>query len=317
MRTTYGAPGARILAVADHRPARVVTNDELSETLDTDDRWIQDRTGIARRGRAGDGESVVTMAADATAKALAASGIDASDVDLVILASCTLPTPVPGGAAEVARLAGIGAPGAYDLNAACAGFCYGLAAAADAIRGGSARHVVVIGSERLSDWIDWSDRSSAILFGDGAGAAVVGPSDEPGIGPVVWGSDGDRRDLISIPVGAHLRLDGPAVFRWATTSLTAVARSACEAAGVSPSELAAFVPHQANHRITTAVARHLDLGGAVVADDVIDAGNTSSASIPLALARLVAQGRVDSGGLALLLGFGAGMTWAGQVVRVP
>jgi 3-oxoacyl-[acyl-carrier-protein] synthase-3 len=317
MKARSGAPGARILAVADHRPARSVSNDDLSQVLDTSDEWIRERTGIAHRGVADAAESVVAMAADAAGKALAAAGVDPAQVDLVVLASCTMPTPIPGGAARLARLIGAGSPGAYDVNGACAGFCYGLAAAADAVRAGSARYVVVAGAERLSDWLDWTDRSTAVIFGDGAGAVVVGPADEPGIGPVVWGSDGDRHALIQVPSGGHLEMDGPAVFRWATTSLAAIAAQACDAAGIAPSDLAAFVPHQANLRIITAVVRRLAIPDVVIADDIVSAGNTSSASIPMALTALQAEGRVAGGDLALLLGFGAGLTWAGQVVRVP
>jgi 3-oxoacyl-[acyl-carrier-protein] synthase III len=215
-------------------------------------------------------------------------------------------------------VSGLGASraGAFDINAACAGFCYGLSVAADAVRSGTARTVVVPGAETLSDWVDWHDRRSAILFGDGAGAAVVGIGETSGIGPVVWGSDGSRAGLIDVPVGGKLRLDGPAVFRWATTSLAGVARTACDAAGIAPTDLAAFVPHQANLRIVEAVARRLGAPDAVVADDITDTGNTSAASVPLALGRLRDEGRVAAGDRALLLAFGAGLTWAGQVVEV-
>jgi 3-oxoacyl-[acyl-carrier-protein] synthase-3 len=309
----------RLLGLGQHRPQRVVTNDDLAATLDTDDAWIRDRTGISKRRIAAADAGVVTMAADASAKALADAGVDAADVDLVVVATCTMPTSIPGAAAQVASALGATRAGAFDLNAACAGFCYGLSVAADAVRSGTARHVVVVGAEKLSDWVDWTDRRSAILFGDGAGAAVVGPAPSgqaSGIGPVVWGSDGGRADLIDVPVGGKLRLDGPAVFRWATTSLADVARSACTAAGIEPTDLAAFVPHQANQRIVDAVARRLGATSAVVADDIADTGNTSAASVPLALGRLRDEGRVAAGDRALLLAFGAGLTWAGQVVDV-
>ena len=221
---------AAILGLGEHRPARVVSNDELAATLETDDEWIRTRTGIRSRRIAGTDESVVTMASDAAAKAVAAAGVDAAAVDLVILATCTLPTPVPGGAARVARAIGASKAGGYDVNAACAGFCYGVAAAADAVRAGSARTVVVIGSEKLSDWTDWTDRSSAILFGDGAGAAVVGAATDgvDAIGRVVWGTDGAAADLISTGDRGKLRLDGPAVFRWATTTLGPVVDAAAQ-----------------------------------------------------------------------------------------
>jgi 3-oxoacyl-[acyl-carrier-protein] synthase-3 len=309
----------RLLGLGQHRPPRLVTNDDLTATLDTDDRWIRDRTGIAARRIAADDAGVVSMATDASAKALADAGVDPTDVDLVVVATCTMPTAIPGAAAQVATGVGATRAGAFDVNAACAGFCYGLSVAADAVRSGTARHVVVVGAEKLSDWVDWSDRRSAILFGDGAGAAVVGPAADgqaSGIGPVVWGSDGARANLIDVPVGGKLRLDGPAVFRWATTSLADVARAACTAAGIEPSDLAAFVPHQANMRIVEVVARRLGATQAVVADDITDTGNTSAASVPLALGRLRDEGRVAKGDRALLLAFGAGLTWAGQVVDV-
>jgi len=307
----------RVLALGEYRPSRSVPNAELPAELEPDDAWIRERTGIAALRIAGDDETVVSMAGAASAKALATAGVDPADVDLVILASCTMPTQVPGGAARVARLAGAVTAGAFDINAACAGFCYGLSLAADAVRSGSARHVVVVGAEKLSDWTDWTDRRTAILFADGAGAAVVGGAAKPGIGPVIWGSDGRMAELIEIPLGGKLQMDGQAVFRWATTALADVARRACTAAGIPTEALAAVVPHQANLRIITALARQIGAANAVVADDIVDAGNTSSASVPLALSRLIADGRVRSGDPVLLLGFGAGLTWAGQVIEVP
>jgi 3-oxoacyl-[acyl-carrier-protein] synthase III len=313
-RTVTGSAG--LLGLGEHRPARVVTNDDLATALDTTDEWIRERTGIRARRIAGANESVVSMAVDAAGKAVADAGIDPAAVDLVVLATCSMPTSIPGGAAQVAAGIGATSAGAFDLNAACAGFSYGLAVAADAVRCGTARHVVVVGAERLSDWVDWSDRSSAILFGDGAGAVVVGPSATVGIGPVVWGSDGRRSALIDLPPGGKLRLDGPAVFRWTTTALADIARQACAVAGVTPTELAAFVPHQANLRIVESVARQLGATDAVVADDIVTTGNTSAASVPLALNRLRDQGVVRRGDTALLLAFGAGLTWSGQVVEL-
>lgn len=311
---------AAIVGMGAHRPARSLTNDDLAGWLDTDDAWIRRRTGIRTRHIADPDESVVTMAVEAGRKALADSGSDGSDADLVMLATCTSPSPIPGGAAAVATGLGARSAGALDVNAACAGFCYALALAADAVRNGSAKRVVVAGSERLSDAVDWADRSSAILFGDGAGAVVVAAvADDAadGIGPVTWGSDGTRGDLIVQPPGGKLGLDGPAVFRWAVTDLAAVAAEACRRASVRPADLAAFVPHQANARIVQAVARDLGVPEDRVAMDVVDSANTSSASIPLALTRMRELGRIGTGDPALLLGFGAGLTWAGQVVTVP
>jgi 3-oxoacyl-[acyl-carrier-protein] synthase III len=322
MRVTQGRAGARILAFGGYQPARVVTNDELSETIETSDEWIRSRVGIASRRIAGPDESLADMAAAAGGKALAASGLSPGDIDLVIVATCTPEAPIPNTAATVARRLGIMAPGAYDLNAACAGFCYALAAASDSVRAGTATNVLVIGAEKLSQWVDWTDRSTAIIFADGAGAAVVSPladEDDPaGIGPVVWGSDGDMADKIIInDRNSFIHQEGQAVFRWATTALHPVAKEACRRAGVDPAELTAFVPHQANLRIIEAIARKLGAPQAIVADDIVTSGNTSSASIPLALSRMAERGELPSGSPALLLGFGAGICYAAQVITVP
>jgi 3-oxoacyl-[acyl-carrier-protein] synthase-3 len=312
------APGAKVLALGHYQPSQVVTNDDLAKTMDTNDEWIQSRVGIKERRVAPDGETLEDMATQAGGKALAASGLAATDIDLVIVATCTQESQIPNASATVAHRLGIESPGAFDVNAACSGFCYALAAADAAVRGGSARHVLVIGVEKMSQWLDWTDRSTAVIFADGAGAAVVGPSDTPGIGPVVWGSSGDKSDAIRVPDrNDSLRQEGQTVFRWATTALHPVAKLACERAGVDPSELAAFVPHQANLRIIESIARKLGADNAVVARDIVTAGNTSAASIPLALSRMLERGEVRSGGLALILGFGAGLTYAGQVIEIP
>jgi 3-oxoacyl-[acyl-carrier-protein] synthase III len=322
MRLTEGPQGTRILAFGGYQPANVVTNDELAATVDTSDEWIRSRVGIASRRIAGPDESLADMAAAAGGKALAASGLSAGDIDLVVVATCTAEAPIPNIAATVATRLGIVAPGAYDLNAACAGFCYALATASDAVRVGTCRHVLVIGAEKLSQWVDWTDRSTCIIFADGAGAAVVGPvADDqaaPGIGPVVWGSDGSLADKISIKDrNSFIVQEGQAVFRWATTALHPVARKACELAGVDPTDLAAFVPHQANLRIIEAISRKIGAPQARVADDIVHAGNTSSASIPLALSRMIERGEIGSGEAVLLLGFGAGISYAAQVITVP
>jgi 3-oxoacyl-[acyl-carrier-protein] synthase-3 len=322
MRMSEGASGARILAFGGYQPANVVTNDDLAATVDTTDEWIRSRVGIASRRIAGPDETVADMAVAAGGKALAASGLSAADIDLVIVATCTPEVMIPNTAASVATRLGIAAPGAYDMNAACAGFCYALATASDAVRAGTAGNVLVIGAEKLSQWVDWTDRSTCIIFADGAGAAVVGPiaepDDPPGIGPVVWGSDGGMADKIFIADrNSFIVQEGQAVFRWATTALHPVARAACERAGVDPASLAAFVPHQANLRIVEAIARRLRAPQAQVADDIVHAGNTSSASIPLALSRMIERGEIGSGDAVLLLGFGAGISYAAQVITVP
>ena len=332
MRVSEARPGARILAFGGYQPAKVVTNDDLAATVETNDEWVRSRVGIASR-RIADEETVADMAVIAGGKALAASGLSPGDVDLVIVATCTPEAPIPNVSATVATRLGIVAPGAYDLNAACAGFCYALAAAADSVRAGSATNVLVIGAEKLSQWVDWNDRSTCIIFADGAGAAVVGPAERPtvptradsadandanGIGPVVWGSAGDMADKIYIPDrDGFIIQEGQAVFRWATTALHPVALEACRRAGVEPTELAAFIPHQANLRIIEAIARKLGAPQAIVASDIVTAGNTSSASIPLALSRMIERGELASGAPALLIGFGAGICYAAQVITVP
>jgi 3-oxoacyl-[acyl-carrier-protein] synthase III len=318
LRIPEATPGARILAFGDYRPARIVTNDELSRTVDTNDEWIRTRVGIQERRIAGDDEGIVELGVHAGGKALANSGLDPSDIDLVILATCSAESPMPGHAPQVAHRLGIDAPGAFDLNAACAGFCYALGTASAAVRAGSARNVLVIGSEKMSQWIDWTDRSTSIIFADGAGAAVVTGSESPGIGPVVWGSAGADYDKIIIDDRhSYIRQEGQAVFRWATTAIAPVALEACERAGIAPGDLAAVVPHQANLRIIQAIARKVKATNAVVADDIVHSGNTSGASIPLALSRMIERGDVPSGAPALLVGFGAGLSYAAQVIQIP
>jgi 3-oxoacyl-[acyl-carrier-protein] synthase-3 len=322
MQLPQPAPGARILAFGGYQPGNVVTNDDLAVAMDTSDEWIRSRVGIASRRIAGPDETVADMAVAAAGKAIAGSGVSMSDIDLVIVATCSTEAPIPNVSATVASRLGITAPGAYDLNAACAGFCYGLANASDAVRAGSARHVLVIGSEKMSAWVDPADRSTRIIFADGAGAAVVGPvedpAEKPGIGPVVWGSNGHLAEKIHIKNRtSFLFQEGQSVFRWATTELHPMALEACQRAGVLPEDLAAFVPHQANLRIIEALARKVGVPRERLADDIIHAGNTSSASIPLALARMTERGELHSGMPVLLLGFGAGMCYAAQVVTVP
>jgi 3-oxoacyl-[acyl-carrier-protein] synthase-3 len=317
---SYPPAGARILAFGGYQPDQVITNDDLAMRVDTSDEWIRSRVGIESRRVAGPAESVTDMATAAGGKALAASGLSPADIDLVVVATCSTILPMPSVAAIAASRLGIAAPGAYDLNAACAGFCYALAAVSDSVKAGSARNALVIGAEKMTDWLDWDDRSTCILFADGAGAAVVAavPDGEaPGIGPVVWGSAGDQGDKIQVTgrTGA-ITQEGQAVFRWAT-SLHPLALQACERAGVSPSDLTAFIPHQANLRIVEALARKLGIPRERVADDIVHSGNTSSASVPLALARMAEQGRLESGTPALLMGFGAGLSYAAQVITLP
>ncbi|GAA1301438.1 beta-ketoacyl-ACP synthase III [Saccharothrix xinjiangensis] len=317
-----GATGSRIIGLGSYQPDTVVSNHDLTLRMDTTDEWIRDRVGIANRRVAKPDELLVDMAVEAGAKAVADAGLAPSDIGAVIVATCTMPSPIPNAAAQVADRIGIRTAPAFDLNAACAGFCYALATASDMVRAGTADHVLVIGAEKLTDWVDPVDRSTAIIFADGAGAAVVGRSDEPGIGPVAWGSSGDLADMIQIKDrDSFIFQEGQSVFRWATTQIAPVALRAVELAGVALSDVDVFVPHQANLRIVEAIAKRLRAKGAredlVVARDIVDSGNTSSASIPLALDHMRAAGEVRSGDVALLVGFGAGLSYAGQVVRLP
>lgn len=330
LRTVTGAPHARIMAIGSYRPTRVVTNAEICEHIDSSDEWIRERSGIIERRWAGDGESVIDMSTAAAQQALERAGVPASEVGMVLVATVTHPYQTPSAAAEVAARLGADNAAAMDISSACAGFCYGISLASDMVRGGSARHVVVIGVERLSDWVDYNDRGTVFLFADGAGAAVVGPSDQPGIGPTVWGADGEQRDAITLTHSLidyrkdpstgfpTLTMQGQQVFRWAVGEMSKVAQRALDAAGLTADQLDAFIPHQANMRITDAILRALSLPEhVVVARDIQTSGNTSAASVPLAMDRMKASGEIASGDIALLIGFGAGLVFAAQVVVVP
>lgn len=313
--------GSRIVSLGHYQPSRVVTNDDLAQMVDTNDAWIRDRVGIAARRVAAADETVADMASAAAEKALANSGLTAADIDLVVVATCTSVDRCPNVATRVAAYLGIAAPAAMDLNTACSGFSYALATADHAIRAGAARNAIVVGAEKLSDVTDWTDRSTCIIFGDGAGAAVVcatADAQATGIGPVVWGSAPDKKDTIKIEGWRpYIWQEGQAVFRWATTAVAPLALQACQRAGVEPGELAAFVAHQANARIIDGIAKRLHLEHAVIAKDIVESGNTSAASIPLALSKLVERREVPAGAPVLLMGFGGGLTYAGQVIRCP
>lgn len=324
------ASHARITGVGAYRPERVVTNAEICERIDSSDEWIRERSGIVTRRFAAKDETVVDMAEAAARDALAAAGLTGADVDVVLVATVTHLLQTPAAAPLVAHRLEATPAAAFDISAACAGFCHGVSLANDMVRAGTARHVLVIGVEKLSDITDPTDRGSAFIFGDGAGAVVVSASDEPGIGPTVWGSDGGQWDVITQNQPwdrlredddlewPTLRMAGQSVFRWAVWQMAPVARKAIEAAGIAPEQLDAFIPHQANVRIIDAMVKQLGLPAHVpVARDIAETGNTSAASIPLAMHRMLAEGGAPSGGLALLIGFGAGLAYAAQVVRLP
>ncbi len=323
---------ATIKGIGGYLPQRVVTNQEICARIDSTDEWITRRSGIRQRRFAGPEESLAVMGHAAATKALAAAGVPVERVDCVIVASMSHLRQAPAVAAQIADLLGPGAnvAAAFDLNAGCAGFCYALSLARDAVAAGSAEHVLVVGAERMSDIVDPTDRGAAFLFGDGAGAVLVGRGVTAGISRVTWGSDSVYGSAIAQPhpwsdlrdrpdAGwPYLRLEGPAVFRWAVTRMAQVASDALAEAGVGVADLAAFVPHQANLRITDALVESLGVPeSVVVARDIVGVGNTAAASVPLAMDGLVSRAPEVRGGLALLLGFGAGLLYAGQVVRLP
>lgn len=330
LKSSTGAAHAAILGVGAYRPRRVVPNAELVEAIDSSDEWIQQRSGIKTRRFADADESVQMMSVAAAREALAKAGIDAKQVDGVIVATVSHMLQTPAVAPMVATELGCEQPVAFDISAACAGFCHGVSLAADMVRGGSATYVLVVGVERLTDILDLTDRGTAFIFADGAGAVVVGPSDTPGIGPVVWGSDGEQHDLITqrqdwrdvmasdAPTMPALTMQGSAVFRWASFSMAKIGLQALDRAGITVDELDVFVPHQANMRITDAMARSMKLPETVkIARDIADQGNTSAASVPLALHRMIEEGDAVSGDKALLIAFGAGLAYAAQVVVLP
>lgn len=319
LAVTSGPPASRIFGLGHYRPSNVVTNEDLvARGVDTNDEWIRSRVGIAERRWADPDETVVDMAEQAASKALAASGVGTDDIDLVLVATCTMPTPVPAAAPQLAHRLGIDSPGAYDVNSGCSGFVYALNTASAAVLTGQARTVLVVAAERFSGWLDMTDRSTCIILGDGAGAAVVGPSDTPGFGPVVWGSDGEHFETVAIDEQSRFfRQEGQAVYRWATGQMAPVAIEACRRAGVAPEDVVAFVPHQANLRIIDALAKRIGLPNAIVARDIVTSGNTSAATIPLALSRMVERGEIPSGAPVLILGFGSGLAYAGQIVLAP
>ena len=330
LRPSTGSRESKLLGIGTYRPSRVVPNSELVEAIDSSDEWIQQRSGIKERRFAGPGESIQMMSVAASRQAMERAGIEAAQIDCVIVATVSHMLQTPAIATAIAHELGTDKAPAFDISAACAGFCHGLALGSDMVRGGSAKHVLVIGVERLTDITSLNDRGTAFIFADGAGAAVIGPSDEVGIGPVVWGSDGEQFDLIrqtedwrdvmtqEQPAMPHLVMQGSAVFRWASFEMAKVAAQALDRAGITVDELDVFVPHQANMRIIDAMARSMKLPTTVkIARDIAEQGNTSAASIPLALGRMIEEGEAKSGDTALLIAFGAGLAYAAQVVTVP
>ena len=320
---------SKIYSLGASRGNLTVTNDDIAGPINSSDEWIRQRTGIVTRKRAGKDQSLMDMAVEASNEAIKKAGIKASEIEAVIFSTITHPYQTPSAAALLAELVGANPAPAFDISAACAGYCYGIAQADALVRSGTAKYVLVVGGEKLTDYIDPTDRSISFLLGDGAGAAIVGPSDSPGISKSVWGSDGSKWDAVGMTgslldfrdgTGAWPTLvqEGQSVFRWAVWEMVKVAKEALEVAGVKPEELAALVTHQANERIIDEMAKQLALPeSVVVAKDIVTTGNTSAASIPLAMHALLAEGRIKSGDLALQIGFGAGLAYGAQVVVVP
>ena len=330
LRQSHGPAGTQIMSLGAARGDLVVSNDDLAGPIDSSDEWIRQRTGIIERRRSSAAEGAIDLAERAGKEAIAKAGIKPTDIGAVIVATISNSVQTPSLAALLADRVGATPAAAYDISAACAGYTYGIAQADALIRAGVAKYVLVVGAEKLSDFAKPTDRSISFLLGDGAGAAVVGPSDSVGIGPTVWGSDGSKWDAVGMdhtlkeafddPEGEFptLRQDGQAVFRWAVWEMAKVAQEALEVSGISAEELTAFVPHQANMRIIDEFAKQLGLPESVlIARDIQTTGNTSAASIPLAMHRLLEEHPEASGGYALQIGFGAGLVFGAQVVRLP
>lgn len=322
-----------ILAIGVYRATNLIPNSAIVEKIDSTDEWIQQRTGIETRRFADKEVSVVSMGTQAAKQALDRAKVSADLVDVIIMASISYPHQTPSGASGIAANIGANKAAAFDLSAACAGFAYGVGLAKDLIKGGTAKYVLVIGAEKLSDFTNPNDRATAFIFADGAGAVLIGPSDEVGIGPTAWGSDSDQRDAItmsswldfknnSAPANSiawpDIAQEGQKVFRWAVFSVSKVGSEAINLAGLKPNDLKAFVPHQANLRIIESMAKDMKLSPDIlIADDIRTNGNTSAASIPLAMDALLNKHPELHGQLALLIGYGAGLAYAAQVVKLP
>ena len=321
---------ATVVGLGSVLPERVVTNAEFEKLVDTSDEWIRERTGIRERHIAAPGETTSDLAVEAARNALDAAGIAPEQLDLIVCATLTADTPIPSTAVWVQRKLGIGAP-AFDVNAACAGFSYALSTGTAFIESGQAETVLVIGAEVLSSVMDYTDRTTCILFGDGAGAVVLRPSESPGVVGSVLGADGRAAEILIIPAGgsarpaSHETVDardhairmpnGREVFKRAVVEMTNACRELLEKSGYAPEDVDVLIPHQANARILIAVAERLGvpLDKAVV--DVETVGNTSAASIPIALDRAWRAGRVKVGDLVLLTSFGAGLAWGANLIR--
>lgn len=331
-------PNVRYLGIGAYRPRRVVPNADVVDKIESSDEWIKTRSGIESRRFAEDDETILYMSAEAAKDALAASGLEADQIDCVIIATNTRLELGPSMAPQVAKALGRAGIAAFDITAGCSGFTTAAAVATDLIRAGTVRHAIVVGVERLSDLISEHDRTCAFIFADGAGAAVLGPSEEVGIAQVAWGADGNYSDAIyqdkdfgtyfdevsvfrdgaEFPERPYLRMEGRKVFRWAATELFGACQEALANAGLTAADIDVFVPHQANLRITQVLIKALELGeDCVIAEDIVTTGNTSAASIPLAIEELLRSGRAKPGQVALVMAFGSGLAYAGHVITLP
>lgn len=322
-----------ILGTGAGIPQRVLTNHELAAMVDTSDDWIVTRTGIRERRIASDGESTLTLGLAAARQALAEAGLSPTDVDLIIFGTVTPDYRIPACACQIQRQLGARQIPAFDLNAACSGFVYGLIAAAQFVAAGSARRVLVIGGECLSRVMDMQDRTTCILFGDAAAAAVVAPPRDPqqGILSAVWGCDGSGEDLIWIPAGGsreptslrtvnerlhYIRMRGREVYKFAVVQIQELIRETLRLAGRTLDEVKLLIPHQSNLRMIESACEKLDIRPERVYVNIERFGNTSAASIPLALHEARARGRIRPGDLVLLVALGAGLTWASVLMRL-
>ena len=318
---------AAILGVGSALPDQIVTNDRFPGSSDE---WVRTRTGIRERRFVSEGETASTLAIAAARPALESAGVDPAAVDLVIVATVSGDQPLPTTAAYVQKELGTGG-GGFDLGAACAGFVYGLAVADTMVTSGASDHALVVGTECLSRFINVDDRSTAVLFGDGAGAALVGPSDEPGILASLLEMDGSQSELLTIPGGGSARPasqetldaldhtihmpDGGEVFRRAVVAMAEACSRVLDKAGLSADDVSLLIPHQANARIIKAVAKRLGFPMERVVLDIETVGNTSAASVPIALDRAWRAGRLSPGDLVLTVAFGGGLTWGANLVR--
>ncbi len=315
---------SRILGTGSYLPDTVMTNAMLAERIETSDEWIVSRTGIRARHIAADDQKTSDLAYIAAQRALESAGLQASDIDLIILATTTPDMVFPSTASILQEKLGIPGVPAFDVQAVCAGFVYALATANGYIKSGMAKNVLVVGAEVMSRLLDWSDRRTCVLFGDGAGAVVVGPSEEPGILHAKLAADGRYRDILKteaqiaggeVDGTPFLYMDGPAVFKFAVKALSDIAEKTLAEAGVQQDSVDWLVPHQANLRIIEATARHLQLSMDKVIVTLPEQGNTSAASIPLAFDHAVRTGQIRRGQTVLMEGIGGGFTWGALLLR--